>query len=148
MGANWNQEDGVKEALVQGIFSSAPMYLLVKDHMVIKEGHHPPSSPVVSSRDEMSHPFYNLLSDFIEPLGRHSAEVISTEDLLSKMDSLNKLLMEEAQSQPQSKLDHNDPINYPLGARVDGDDGLTQKLTEERKNLVLVGADLKNCTRP
>ena len=95
MGSAWGQEDRIKEAVVQSSCGSAPMYLLVKDHKSYDPSNPPPSRPVVASRNGMTHPLSNLISDFPEPIAQNipgSAEVISTEDMLSKVDKLNKFL--------------------------------------------------------
>ena len=92
-GLETNVQD--KEDVVQGSCNSVPMYLLTKDHKMIKKGQIPLSRAIVASRGGMTYPLSNILSYLIEPLAAHipgNCEVISTEDLLSQVDSLNYCL--------------------------------------------------------
>ena len=116
MGNAWSHEDRVKEVLVTNICNVAPMYFLTKDHKVVKPGQLPASQPVVSSREGMSYPFSNIISDVIEPLASNipeNSDVVSTEDLLSKIDRLNEQLHKEGlNAEPQTPLVHSKTHKY------------------------------------
>ena len=134
MGTAWGHEDRVKEVLVTNTCNVAPMYLLTKDHEVVKPGQLPASRPVVSSREGMSYPFSNIISDVIEPLASNipeNSDVVSTEDLLSKIDRLNEQLHKEGlTAEPQT----------PKGDEVGGEGGCDQ-LVNDGREFVMIGAD-------
>ena len=69
------------------------MYLLVKDHKERKEGALPATRPVVSGTSGMGLSMSNILSDMVENIANmrpDPIEVISTEDMLSRIDQYNE----------------------------------------------------------
>ena len=116
------------------------MYILTKYHKVIPEGQPPPSRPVVSSRERMSYSLSNILIDIIEPIAANipdNSDVISTEDMLSKIDRLNTLLTTEKVPNSQHPPPNPQGMDTGGGRRLDS----PSKLLEEGRSMVLVGAD-------
>ena len=73
----------------------APLSLLLKDHKIVKEGELYKTRPVVSSMSGMQVHLNNILGEFVEPIAdniKGKIEVISGEDMLSRVDRLNKLV--------------------------------------------------------
>ena len=69
-----------------------PMYLTIKDHKPVKEGELPSTRPIVSGCQSLSRHLSNILSEIVESLSQSvedSGEVISTEDLISKIEEYN-----------------------------------------------------------
>ena len=93
LGQNWKHEDRIRESCIQHTCTVPPMYLLVKDHKEVKEGALPATRPVVSGTSGMGLSMSNILSDIVENIANmrpDPIEVISTEDLLSRIDSYNE----------------------------------------------------------
>ena len=68
---------------------------MLKDHKVITPGQLPKTRPIVSSGAGMNCQLSNILSELLEPIAEmstNSKEVISSEDLLSRVDKINKKL--------------------------------------------------------
>ena len=82
----------MRETMINQSVLIPPMYLLCKDHKVIKPGELPSTRPVISGCKGMNLNLNDILSDILEPLTRamDSDEVISAEDSLHLADSLNK----------------------------------------------------------
>ena len=97
MGLEWNHQDRIKESCLQHTCTVPPMYLLVKDHKEKKEGALPATRPVVSGKSGMGLSMSNILSDMIENIANmrpNAIEIISTEDLLSRVDHYNENVAE------------------------------------------------------
>ena len=68
------------------------MYLLLKDHKSLTSDGLIPTRPVVSGNSSMGVHLTNILSEILEPLARRLGggyELLSTEDLLAKIDQYN-----------------------------------------------------------
>ena len=99
MGQVWKHEDRIRESCIQHTCTIPPMYLLVKDHKKTKEGDLPATRPVVSGTSGMGLSMSNILSDMVESLANmrpDTIEVISTEDLLSRVNDYNEKYAEKA----------------------------------------------------
>ena len=95
MGENWNHTERIRETCINWSYCVAPMHLLYKDHKERREGEVLKSRPVVSSCSGMGIHLNNILSEFVEPIADNvegKIEVISAEDMLNKIDRLNKLI--------------------------------------------------------
>ena len=93
MGLDWNHCDRMRETCINHSCSVASMYLLIKDHKTVKKGELPSTRPVCSGCSSMGVHLSNLLSEIIDAIASSmdgSIEVISTEDLLHKIDEYNK----------------------------------------------------------
>ena len=97
VGEKWEHEDRLRESCLQQTCNVAPMYLLEKDHKPRKPGQLPATRPVVSGCSGMGLSLSNLLSDHLESIANsreNPIEVISTEDLLSRIHEYNEKLSE------------------------------------------------------
>ena len=93
MGENWNHTARIRETCINHSCCVCPMYLLVKDHKLVKPGELPPTRPVCSGCSSMGVHLSNILSDIIDAIAnsmKNKIEVVSTEDLLNKIDEYNK----------------------------------------------------------
>ena len=93
VGENWDHEDRLRESCLQNTNNVPPMYLLAKDHKIREPGQLPATRPVVSGCSGMQLSLSNLLSDHLESLANsreNPIEVISTEDMLSRVNSYNE----------------------------------------------------------
>ena len=104
MGENWNHCDRIRENCINHSCSVAAMYLLVKDHKPTNPGELPATRPVCSGCNSMGVHLSNILSEIIDAIAnsmKGSMEVISTEDLLYKIDEFNKLVDKENEEKTQ-----------------------------------------------
>ena len=88
-----DHEDRLRESCLQQTCNVHPMYLLAKDHKAREPGQLPATQPVVSGCSGMLLSLSNLLSDHLESLANireNPIEVISTEDMLSRIDIYNE----------------------------------------------------------
>ena len=92
LGKHWDQVGRMRETMINHSTLVPPMYLLCKDHKTVKPGDLPSTRPVVSGCKGMNLNLNDILSDILEPLTRamESDEMISTEDALHLVDTLNK----------------------------------------------------------
>ena len=85
------------------------MYLLYKDHKKTELGDILKSRPVISSSSGMGIHLNNILSEYIEAIGDNiegRIEVISGEELLNRVDRLNKLIeMQEKRGDDKTDTD-------------------------------------------
>merc|ERR1712235_124240 len=99
-GENWEHEDRLRETQINQDCSVAPLYLLVKSHKKysgVRPGGEgppppPPTRPVCGAVNGMNVHLSNILSPIIEAVTgemKDSAEVISTDDMLSVIDKYN-----------------------------------------------------------
>ena len=88
----------------------APLYLLSKDHKPCGPDGLPKTRPVCGSRAGLDYQVQNLLSDVLEPVAlqmKDKINAISTEDFISKCESLNRVLkVIHAKGEPENIL-HN-----------------------------------------
>ena len=101
VGENWDHEDRLRESCLQNTNNVPPMYLLAKDHKIREPGQLPATRPVVSGCSGMQLSLSNLLSDHLESLAnsrQNPIEVISTEDMLSRINSYNENVSEANQN--------------------------------------------------
>ena len=93
IGEDWNHGDRFRETCINHSCTISSMYLLIKDHKTVKEGELPPTRPVCSSCGSMGVHLSNILSEILDAIVNSldgKIEVISTEDMLSKVDAYNK----------------------------------------------------------
>ena len=93
MGLDWKHSARIRETCLNNSCCAAPMYLLVKDHKNVKPGELPPTRPVCSSCGSMGVHLSNILSEILDAIAnnmKEKIEVLSTEDLLHKIDEYNK----------------------------------------------------------
>ena len=94
-GEDWSHQDRFRSTTINNSAAVLPLYILVKDHKPPRPDGIPKTRPVVSGNQGMTVHLNNTLSDLIEPivaLAEDSAEVISTEDSLRKIDDANERL--------------------------------------------------------
>ena len=95
IGKGWGHTDRVRETMLGEGVAVCPVSLLFKDHKGWKNGSTsvPPTRHVAGGHRGMNLHLSEVLSDILEPLVgtiQEGVEVISTEDLLARVDSLNK----------------------------------------------------------
>ena len=91
----WKHTDRVREAMINNSLAVCPLYLLFKDHKNWSwaMGTPPPTRPVAAGNMGMNQHISEVVSDFIEPVVdtfEGGLEIISTEDMLARIDELNK----------------------------------------------------------
>ena len=95
MGETWKQVERIRETCINQSCCVAPMYQTLKDHKKLKPGEIHKTRAIVSSKSGMGVHLNNILSEFIEPLAdsiEGKIEVISGEEMLNRIDRLNKLV--------------------------------------------------------
>ena len=91
-GSDWKHEDRHRETKINQSCSVPSMYLLVKDHKVWSPEEGPKSRPVCGVNSWMNVHFSDVVSEVLEPIAtarKGTAEVISTDDMLSKANEYN-----------------------------------------------------------
>ena len=99
MGESRGHQPRMREALLQDSNQVPPMKLLVKDHKPVGADGLPATRPVVSANSGMNVALSNILSDILEPTSRtirESTEVVSTEQTLNLINTLNDQWSSEA----------------------------------------------------
>ena len=94
IGSNWGQTDRIRETMLGEGIATCPISLLFKDHKGWKNGSPdvPPTRHVAGGHKGMNMHLSEVVSDLLEPLVGTlpgGEEVISTEDLLARIDDLN-----------------------------------------------------------
>ena len=97
MGSHWNHEDRHRESNIKHSGYVAFLTLLLKNHKDPVDGKWS-TRPVVSANEGIGTSLSNILSEVLEPLAdslEDKIEVISTEDMLYRVNECNKLLQAE-----------------------------------------------------
>ena len=94
IGKGWNHEDRIRETMLNEGLAVYPVSLLHKDHKVWDKygSKPPPTRHVAGGHVGMNMHLSEILSDILEPIVgtlEGGEEVISTEDLLARIDELN-----------------------------------------------------------
>ena len=97
IGSRWEHTDRIRETMLGEGMATCPVTLLFKDHKNWKSGTTtiPPTKHVAGGHLGMNLHLSEVVSDILEPLVgtlEEGEEVISTEDLLAKIDKLNILM--------------------------------------------------------
>ena len=94
MGSSWNHKDTFRTTCINHTANMPSMYMMIKDHKQPDQEELPKTRPVVSSQNGMNVHLSNIISEVLEPLAERvgTNEIISSEDLLSKVDKVNKQL--------------------------------------------------------
>ena len=95
IGQSWNHEDRIREKMLGEGLTVCPVSLLYKDHKGWdnKSGTVPPTRHVAGGHLGMNLHMSEIISDILEPLVetiKGGVEVISTEDLLARIEELNQ----------------------------------------------------------
>ena len=95
IGKNWDHVERVRETMMGETMGVCPIQLLFKDHKNWKpdQGTAPPTRQVAGGHVGLGLHLSEIISDVVEPmvgLMKRGREVISTEDLLAKIEKLNK----------------------------------------------------------
>ena len=143
MGERWDHEARQRETHLEHSISVGPLYLLVKDHKSHTGVGPPPTRPVCGAIAGMNVHLSNIISPFLDTLADEmegTMEIISTEDALSRIDKVNKLVEEREVVSEQSKEAQVEEYE------TDEDEFLSEdeKSLPEKQNekLVLIGADV------
>ena len=97
IGERWQHEGRLRESCLQHSCVVPPMYLLHKSHKAWKPGDLPATHPVVSGWSGIGVPLSNMVSDYVENIANMKVdplEIISTEDLLSRVNDHNQKVAE------------------------------------------------------
>ena len=94
IGKSWNHQDRVRETLMGESMSVCPVSLLYKDHKgwVPGGGSKPPTRPVAGGHLGINLHISEVVSDILDPvveLVEGGKEIISTEDMVAKVEMLN-----------------------------------------------------------
>ena len=157
MGSHWRHQERQRGTHLEQSVSVGPLYLLVKDHKPCQESGLPKTRPVCASNSGMNVHLSNILSDVLEKVADRmagSAEVISTEDALSRLDRFNAMVQVEQEQSNVSRVSEGDVILENSTYCTDeeeflSDSLLVESLLETQKEqpkqhdeVVIVGADV------
>ena len=95
IGSKWGHETRIRETMMGDSLTACPVGLLYKDHKgwTVEKGGPPPSRNVVGGHVGVNVHVSEIFSDMIEPvveLVEGGREVVSTEDLLARVEELNE----------------------------------------------------------
>ena len=122
-GGDWNHQARLRESMLGESLAVCPLWLLFKCHKgwTWRSGKPPPTRPVAGGNAGMNYPLSEIVSWVLEPVAsniQRSSELISCEDLKSKIDSLNsknsnwepdKVIEGSLADQAQMKTTENPP---------------------------------------
>ena len=155
MGEDWKHGDRHRETHINHSLSISALYLLIKDHKKYdpSEGP-PPTRPVAGAVNGMNVHLSNILSPFLEAYAgarNDTAEVISTDDMLSKANKFNNKVNPSCPSSSREGMQAECPNDLPgLDESRLSEEGYdtdeSEFLSEEEqgpngKETVIVGAD-------
>ena len=124
IGQNWNHTDRIRETMMGEGMATCPVSLLYKDHKgwTREMGTVPPTRNVAGGHRGMNLYLSEIISDILEPIVETLAggeEVISTEDLLARIDKLN---MEMVKWSPYTWWEGKTVENYVACGECGGND--------------------------
>ena len=137
LGADWQHEERNRETKIN---KTPALYFLVKDHKQYDPARGPPPTrPVAAAINGMNVHLSEIISDVLEPVAAardDSAEVISTDDLLSKVDEYNNKLV------PGMNMgDMTEGIVERIGMEEKAEAALKDGRQLDDDEIVVVGAD-------
>ena len=139
MGENHRHTERIRETCINHSCAISSLYLLLKDHKIVVPGDLPATRPVCSGCTGFDVHFSNILSEFLEAIAnamRNSIEVISSEDLISKINEYNEELAEEVKKEIEKSEDASRTCSHPEPTS-----------TKFEQEAVIIGADAK-CLYP
>ena len=104
LGKDWNHNSRMRESMLSDALAVCPLWLLFKFHKGWnqKSAKVAPTRPVAGGNEGMNFPLYEIISWILEPLAstiEGSSEVISGEDLRSRVDDRNQRLESRANTE-------------------------------------------------
>ena len=147
-GADWRHEERHRETKVNQSCSVSSMSLLVKDHKVWDPTEGPPKTRPVCGPGFNVH-FSDIVSEILEPVAnamKHTAEVISTEDMVSKFNIYNEKSVHLEKLQPDGSICQQDGNICQQDGRICQQDGSIcqqdgKMFQEGEGSEVIIGAD-------
>ena len=155
-GEQWGHEERIRRNNINHGKSIAPVYFMPKDHKVYKEGELIKGRPVCSATRGMGTQLASMLSTIMRPLAENapgSIEVISTEDMLGRVDKVNDKLSSAHPSSTRTTevLTRDEMKPEQPSQRIKGTDETTTHKTQNKsksemctEELVIVGCDAVN----
>ena len=130
-GANWKHEDRHRETKINQSCSVSPLWLLMKDHKAWNPEEGPKTRPVCGTNKGMNVHFSDLVSEVLEPVAtarQGTAEVISTEDMVSLINDFNDAQVKADHSSVQIEADPSSAQSEadPSSAQDKADHSATQ----------------------
>ena len=108
VGKKWSHTARVRSNVISHNGGAAPVYILPKDQKPLGPDGLPKARPVCGSRSGIDYQVQIILSDILEPVAQSMKDkisAISSEDLLSKVEALNRdLQLIHDQGDPQGIL--------------------------------------------
>ena len=112
VGKQWGHQQRIHESTTSDSNLVPPGYILIKDHKEVEIGKLPGARLVISNCRGMGEPLATLLSNLVESLAmcmEDPFQVLSSEDLISKLEDYNKQVDEEGESQATTSTPTSPP---------------------------------------